>query len=59
MRGGRVLGRDMYWYVGAMRGLRSVDALVAGRAATLKHRKAFMICVGAAIASSLPVVPFS
>ena len=47
------------WYVGAMRGLRSVDALVAGRAATLKHRKAFMICVGAAIASSLLDVPFS
>jgi hypothetical protein len=42
---------------GAVRGLRSVDALVEGRATTRRHRKAFMMCVLTAIASALPDVP--
>lgn len=52
----RVWGRGTHRCGVAMRGRRSVDALVVGRATTLKHRNAFMICVGTAIASSSPVV---
>lgn len=39
-----------------MRGRRSVDALVEGRATTRRHRKAFMMCMSTAIASSSLVV---